>query len=400
MFTPDKELIDLTTQLVAIDSINPDLIPNARGEVEIADFVAQWGASAGLEALRQTVEPSLPNSPARHNVVLIARAKNADAPKGKSLMLNAHMDTVGVAGMSEPFVAKMNGTRLYGRGAYDMKASLAASMLIAKRALNMNLRGDVIVSAVADEEVASVGTQAIIRDLHRWRPSAVIVTEPTEMTLAIAHKGFVWFDIETFGVAAHGSRPHLGVDAIAKMGKVLTGIERLDQQLRCVTSVDVGQYHPYLGTGSVHASLISGGQELSSYPAYCKLQIERRTLPSESPDLCEAQLQAILNECATADSAFKAKLSRGLVRDAFGIDEKHMFVGLCQKHFVRVMNNTPKMTGLSFWADSAFFASAGLPTLLLGPSGFGAHGEVEWVDLESVQTCMQIYTAIVQEFCA
>lgn len=378
-----NELVPLIEQLVSIDSINPDLIAGAAGEATIAQFVANWAREAGLAVEIQPVADGRPN------VIITARGSGG----GKSLMLNAHMDTVGVTGMTNGLAPRVEGNRLYGRGSYDMKASLAACLITAKRAKALNLRGDVIVTAVSDEEVASIGTQAICRDLARWRPDAVIVTEPTEMEIAVAHKGFVWFDIETFGMAAHGSRPHLGVDAIVKMGKVLTALEQLDLHLRA----EIG--HSYLGSGSIHASLINGGQELSSYPAHCKLQVERRTLPSENAEIAEAQLQAILNNCAAADAAFKATLTRGLVRDAFEVPETAPIVQLCVKHVQNITGNPAKIGGVSFWADSAFFASAGVPTLLLGPRGFGAHGVVEWVDLDTVHQCADIYLAVAQAFC-
>ena len=200
-------------------------------------------------------------------------------------------------------------------------------------------------AAVVDEELASKGTQAVIGELERWRPQAVIVAEPTEMALAVAHKGFMLFDVETFGVAAHGSRPHLGVDAIVKMGHVLVELEKLDQELRA------GPGHPYLGSGSVHASLIEGGQEPSTYPAYCKLQLERRIIPGETPDLAEAQLQAILDRCAAGDGAFKGKLTRGLTRLPFETDENGAFVQLCREKLAQVTGRPATVGGVSFWAD-------------------------------------------------
>ncbi|MDQ5853538.1 MAG: M20/M25/M40 family metallo-hydrolase, partial [Chloroflexota bacterium] len=339
------ELTTLLADLVRIDSVNPDLIPGAHGEAALCAFIAAWAADAGLEAIVQSVAPGRPN------VIVVARGSGGDA----NLMLNAHTDTVGVAGMDAPFTPRIEANKLFGRGAYDMKASLAASLLAAHRAKALHLRGDVIVTCVADEEVASKGTQAIIDELHRWRPAAVIVTEPTEMVLAVAHRGFAWFDIETFGVAAHGSRPHLGVDAIAKMGKVLVALEQHDHALRANPT------HPYLGSGSVHASVIQGGQERSSYPAACTLQLERRTLPGETSNVVQAQLQAILDQCAHADAAFKARLHRGVVRDAFEAPESDPFVRLCQQQLADVTGHPATIGGVSFWADSALFGAAGVP---------------------------------------
>jgi acetylornithine deacetylase len=377
------ELTALLADLVRIDSVNPDLIPGAKGEAELAAFIAQWATHAGLGVILQEAAPGRPN------VIVIARGSGG----GKNLMFNGHIDTVGLTDMEAPFSAHIDGPRMYGRGVYDMKAGVAASLITAKRAQSLGLRGDVLVSCVADEEVASLGTQAVCRELQRWRPEAVIVTEPTEMELAVAHRGFIWFDIETFGVAAHGSRPHLGVDAIAKMGPVLVGLEQHDLELRAHPT------HPHVGSGSLHASLIQGGQELSSYPAYCKLQVERRTIPGETPDLARAQLQAILDQCASADPAFRARLTRGLVREAFEVSEDEAIVQLCRQELAHVTRQPARTSGVSFWADSAFFSAAGLPTVLLGPTGFGAHGAEEWVDLDTVQQCAEIYTRIAQAWC-
>ncbi len=378
-----SELISLLTELVQINSVNPDLIAGAAGEEAIARSIAAWASAAGLEVIMQPVELGRPN------VIVIARGTGG----GKTLMLNGHMDTVGITDMQAPLSGRIEEQKLYGRGAYDMKASLAASLITARRAKALQLRGDVIISAVVDEEVASKGTEAIVRELERWRPDAVIVTEPTEMTLAVAHKGFAWFDIETYGVAAHGSRPQLGVDAIMHMGKVLVALEQLDRELQSTPS------HAYLGSGSVHAGLIQGGQELSSYPAYCKLQLERRTIPSETAELAAAQLQAMLDECMRHDSSLKATLTYGLLRHAFEVDESSAIVQLCGQQLAQVTGRPARIGGVSFWADSALFAEAGIPTVLLGPTGFGAHGAVEWVDLESVQQCADVYTAVAQALC-
>ena len=377
------ELTALLTDLVRIESVNPDLDPDATGEAEMVAFIAEWATRAGLEAIVQDAAPGRPN------VIVIARGSGG----GKSLMLNGHTDTVALAEMVDPLSARVEGNRLYGRGAYDMKAGLAASLMAAKRSKSLNLRGDVIVTAVADEEAASIGTQAICRELDRWRPDAVIVTEPTEMEIAVAHKGFVWFDVETFGVAAHGSRPQLGVDAIAKMGKVLVALEQHDLELRANPT------HPHVGSGSVHASMIKGGQEMSTYPAYCKLQVERRTVPGESPDSTEAQLRAILDRCAGADGAFQAKLTRGLVREPFEVHQDSPIVHLCRRQLAQVTGHPAKIGGASFWSDAALFSAAGVPAVLLGPTGAGAHAAVEWIDLDTVQQCADIYASVAQAFC-
>jgi acetylornithine deacetylase len=175
-----SETTELLRQLVAIDSVNPDLVPGGAGEGNIAHFVAAWLERAGLEVAVEEVAPGRPN------VIGLARGSGG----GRSLMLNAHMDTVGVAGMQRPHDPYIEQNRLYGRGAFDMKGGLAAIMAAGATARQRRLRGDLIVAAVVDEEYASTGTGAPV---NRRRAAAAIVTEPTDPDTCIAHKGFAWF---------------------------------------------------------------------------------------------------------------------------------------------------------------------------------------------------------------
>ena len=376
-----NEVAALTAELVAIDSTNPDLVPGGAGEVEIARFVAKWLESVGLEVeLREL-------GPGRANVIAVARGSGG----GRTLMLNAHMDVVGAGGMAEPWTPSIEGTRLYGRGAYDMKASLAAIMVAGREAARLDLRGDVIVTAVADEEFASIGVQDVIR---RMRADAAIVTEPTGLDLCVAHKGFVWLEVETYGVASHGSLPEEGVDAIAKMGPVLTGLGNLDHELRSRPG------HAMLGPSSIHASLIRGGQELSTYPDRCLLSIERRTIPGETIGVVEGQVAAILDRAAAADPAFQAEQRTLLVRDPFGVNLDQPIVDVARRHLARVIGREPEIVGAGGWMDSAFLAAAGIPTVIFGPDGEGAHADVEWVDLLSATRTADALLGIMAEFCA
>lgn len=375
-----SQLEELLSDLVATNSINPDLVPGAHGEGEIASFIAGWMEAAGLEV---RLNEALPGRP---NVVGIARGTGG----GKTLMLNGHMDTVGVTGMDEPFVPRVRHRRLYGRGGYDMKSGLAACMVAAVEARKRRLRGDVIVTAVADEEYAGQGTMGIAK---RFRADGAIVAEPTELEMVVAHKGFVWLEVETEGVAAHGSRPHLGVDAIVKMGPVLVGLDGLARELNSRPG------HPLLGAPSVHASLIHGGQELSSYPAQCVLSVERRTIPGEKPEAAEAELQAIVDRAAQADPAFKATVRRGLALSPLETPLTADIVTVLQEAAAARLRRTCEPTGVSYWTDAASLWAAGIPTVLFGPAGEGAHAAVEWVDLDSVQACADIYLATAVAFC-
>lgn len=376
-----QQVSDLLSALVRIDSINPDLVPGGAGEEAIAHFVAEWLTRAGLEVTFQNVVHGRPN------VIAIARGTGG----GRSLMLNAHMDTVGIAGMENPFQPRIEDGKLYGRGAYDMKGSLAACMLTMAAVKSMGLAGDVIFTGVVDEEYASIGTAAITQ---HWHADAAIVTEPTEMQLCVAHKGFVWLEVETIGKAAHGSRPDLGVDAIVKMGKILVGLDELAAELQ-----SGAHRHPLLGTGSIHASLISGGQELSSYPERCTLQVERRTIPGETPELAEAQVRHIINQIGASDSVFQATVKTTLVRDSFEVAASSPIVAALRAHAEALLNRTPSLVGATFWMDSALLSAAGIPTVVFGPGGTGAHAVVEWVDLAQVAQCVDIYTATARAFC-
>jgi acetylornithine deacetylase len=358
-----SSLAELTAALVAIDSVNPALVPGGAGEREIASFAADWCLAHGFEV--ETLGDERPT------VV----ATKPGSGGGRSLLLNGHLDTVGVAGMEAPFAPRIEGDRLYGRGSYDMKGALAAILLAASDVTG--LRGDVIVSLVADEELASIGTEAVVESV---RADAAIVAEPTELRVAIAHRGFVGFEVETKGVAAHGSRSDLGVDAIAKMGPILVALAELDVRLQ------QGSTHPLVGAASLHASLIEGGQELSSFPARCVLAGERRTIPGETVEQVEQELRAI-----AGDAALRIIASR----DPLAAQPDHSFAEL-----VRSIADTGEYTGALFWTDAALLAGAGIPTVLYGPAGEGAHAAVEWVSLSSLDRVRDVVRRVATEWCA
>jgi acetylornithine deacetylase len=358
-----SSLNELAAALVAIDSVNPALVPGGAGEGEIASFVADWCAEHGLDVEIVGNE--------RPSVIATKRGSGG----GRSLLLNGHLDTVGVAGMAAPFDPRIEDGRLYGRGAYDMKGALAAIMVATTEATG--LRGDVILTLVADEELASIGTEAAVERVHA---DAAIVVEPTELRVAVAHRGFVGFELKTSGVAAHGSRPDLGVDAIAKMGPILVALADLDEQLQA------GSRHPLVGPASLHASLIDGGQELSSFPASCLLTGERRTIPGETVEQVEQELRAIAGD---------AELRLIASRNPLTTEPDHPFVELVGR-----VAEAGEYVGALFWTDAALIAGAGIPTVLFGPAGEGAHAAVEWVDLASLERVRDVVTRVAAEWCA
>ena len=374
------DVVDLLSGLVATDSVNPSLVDGGAGEEAIASLIADWAASAGLEAER------LEGTPGRPSVVVTAPGSGG----GRSLMLCAHTDTVGVEGMAAPHSARLDGDRLHGRGAYDMKAGLAAALVACRELAAAGLAGDVVVVAVADEEHASIGIQEV---LARVRADAAIVTEPTELAVATAHKGFVWSDVEVTGRAAHGSRPHLGVDAIVKAGPVLTAVGELDRALADRT-------HPLLGRGSVHASLIEGGAERSSYPARCSIALERRTLPGETAADVEGELARLLERCRAADPDLVVSHRMGLVREPFEVSAQEEIVRVVRDAAAAELPEPPGVAGVSYWADSAFIAAAGIPAVVFGPAGEGAHAQEEWVSVDSTVAVARTLVAAGRRFCA
>lgn len=374
------ELVELLSALVAIDSVNPSLEPGAAGEAEVAAFVVDWAGRTGLES------ELLEETPGRPSVLVRARGRGG----GSTLLLCGHLDTVGVGAMAAPHEPRVEGDRLHGRGAYDMKAGVAAALLACRDAAALDLAGDVVVAAVADEEYASLGVQEALRAVSA---DAAIVTEPTQMEVAIAHRGFAWLEVDVHGCAAHGSRPDLGVDAIVRAGPVLSAIGALDQRLG-------GTRHPLVGRGSVHASLISGGRDLATYPDLCTVGLERRTLPGETGEAVTEEIEALVAGCAERDSALSADVRTLLVREPFEMAEDAPLVRAVRSAAAEVLGVRPSITGAAFWADSAFIAAAGIPTVLFGPGGEGAHAREEFARISDAVACAQILREVARQLCA
>lgn len=371
----------LLRDLVAIDSVNPTLVPGAAGEAAIARRLVQEFEAIGLRVEVQEAARGRPN---------VVGTLAGRAP-GRSLMLCGHIDTVGVAGMAAPFDPVVVDGKLHGRGSQDMKSGVAA-MIDAVRAVAGSGgldAGEVLVACVVDEEHSSIGADALVT---RWRADAGIVTEPTDLDIAVCHKGFAWSEIVTTGRAAHGSRPADGVDAIVHMGRVLVALGDLDRRLQA------GARHPRLGTASLHASIISGGRELSSYPDRCALQVERRTIPGEPETVLAGEVDAILAHLAADDPTFAAAATAMFARPPYAIDESHPLPGLLGAS-ARAAGCRAATIGMSFWTDAAVLGGAGIPSVLFGPTGAGLHSVDEWVDLASVRQCRDALAGVIRAWC-
>ncbi len=374
--------LSLLHDLIAIDSVNPALVPGAAGEAAIARRVADALCALGLRVDVCEVAPGRPN------VVGVLEGR---AP-GRALMLCGHLDTVGVAGMAAPFSPVSKNGRTYGRGAQDMKGGLAAMLGAVARIHESGglASGRVLVACVVDEEHASLGAEALVAS---HRAEAAIITEPTGLAIGVAHKGFEWVEVETRGRAAHGSRPEEGRDAIVRMGHVLVGLEALDRGLRH------GRLHALVGAASVHASLIQGGRELSSYPDRCTAQIERRTLPGEAPGTALREIETLLRHAKANDEEFEGYARLLLSRPPYEVgaaDELPRTLCACAAE----AGAPAAIEGVSFWTDAAILGAAGIPTVLFGPGGAGLHGTEEYVNEGDVLACRDVLVECARRFTA
>ncbi len=371
----------LLRELVAVNSVNPTLVRGAPGEREIADLIAAEMRRGGLDVSIETVTHGRPNVVG----VLEGRAK------GRTLMFCGHTDTVGVTGMIDPFTPVERDGRIYGRGAQDMKggvaAMIAAATAIAGRGALAS--GRLVVACVVDEEHSSIGADALVK---AWRADAAIVTEPTDLEIAVGHKGFAWVDIVVEGKAAHGSRPADGQDAILRLGRVLGRLETLDRALQAKPP------HPLVGTGSLHGSIIEGGRELSSYPDHATLHMERRILPTETESIALHEVEQILDALVREDATFRGKATAVFSRPAYEVDPDHELPQTLKAALAHVGGN-PRITGASFWTDAAVLGHAGIPSILFGPGGAGLHSMEEYVNAADVLVCRDALVELVRRFC-
>jgi acetylornithine deacetylase len=374
-------VLQLARDLIAIPSVNPSLVPGAPGERDIAEYVAARLRGIGMDV---EVHDALPGRP---NVVGIADGR----VPGPALMFCGHLEKVGVEGMDGPFDPVAREGRLYGRGAQDMKGGIAAMIHAAESVLHGNglTCGRLIVAAVADEEYASAGAEALVARLHA---DAAVITEPTDLAVGVAHKGFSAAEVVMHGRAAHGSRPAEGRDAILRMGRVLAKLEAEDRRLQ-------GQpAHPLLGTGSLHASSIEGGGELSSYPASCRMQFERRTLPGEPLTAAEDDVRRIIDELRAEDPELSADVRLLLARPPYALDPSHP-LALAMLRACDRAGCPARHEGLSFWTDAAILGGRGIATVLFGPGGAGLHGRIEYVRVDHLTRCRDVLVHVVGAWC-
>lgn len=373
--------VALTRELVRVDSRNPSLVANAPGEQAIArlltDVLGAWGLEARLH------EAAL----GRPNVLATLRGRG----RGRSLMFNGHLDVVGVVGMTHaPFDALERNGRIYGRGACDMKGGVAA-MCAAAAQLRGELEGDLIVTAVVDEEWQSIGTSALLA--AGIRADAAIVTEPTRLAIMPAHRGFAWIEVRVRGRAAHGSRWDIGVDAIRHAGLLLAELDRVDAE-------DLPRRtHALLGRPSLHAAFIEGGIGLSTYPDRCVVRIERRTIPGETLDDVRREIDQACVRVRQRRPEFQADVDVLFAQPPSDVEQDAPIVRTLEAA-LRERGVPVSVQGLSAWTDAALLNAAGIPAICFGPGDMGlAHAAEEYIEVEEIQQATDILVTVARSWC-
>ena len=379
----EQFLVETLTELVKINSVNPDLDPDGAGEEELGLYINDLLASLGIKTTITRLGPK------RINVI----GRLEGNGKGKSLMLNAHMDTVGVKGMKNPFSAAVKKGKLYGRGSYDMKGSMAAILATAKsiKEHHIDLAGDVVLAFVADEEFESLGTQELIKE---YKTDGAIVTEPTELDICLAHRGFGVYEITTKGKTAHGGNHREGIDANSKMGLLLAELENLSEKLLQETA------HPLLDSASLHVPLIRGGQSLFIYSEECTINVERRTLPGEKESDVLSELKDIIDMITNRNEHFKATIKPIIWRDPYEISARAPITTTLLKSATEVLGYRPSYIGHPWWEDSGLIGEHGTETVIMGPKGGGIHEKTEWVDLQSLTDLSNILLQTAITYCS
>lgn len=375
----EDRILFVLSELVGINSISPTLA-SGPGEREIAEFVGHFLQEFKLDVEIQTVAPD------RANVVAVVPGMD----RKHSLLLNGHLDTVGIDDMAEPFRLRQEGDRLYGRGAYDMKGSLAVMLLLAEYFTQHRPPIDVLLTFVADEEDKSIGMEYIV---EKWfsdissLPIGGLFLEPTEENIGVCHKGFNWCEIEVIGKAAHGSRPYKGVDAILPLRAALDEIAGIQSELLN------READPLLGHATLHTSTIEGGTEWSTIPSRSCLRWERRTLPGEAKEGLRLELNRVIRAVENHAGNHNVNGREVFVRPPYRVSDDAEVVN----QLYRVSPHSKKV-GLSFWSDSALSGLAGIPSPLFGPVGHGAHAVDEWVSLKSLVRVYEVIKNLIMTF--
>ncbi|MCB1275929.1 M20 family metallopeptidase [Prosthecobacter sp.] len=374
-------VIQTLADLVRINSIN-SAYEGGPGEKEAAAYVRQFFEQRGIEVWEQEVFPG------RNNV--IARVPGRDA--ARRIVFEAHMDTVSIKGMTiDPFDPVIQDGKLHGRGSVDDKAGLAAMM---HAVADIHASGEpppceLWLAAVVDEEFSFRGVVKVCEDL---KADAAVVAEPTEFKCVIASKGVLRWRIRTKGKAAHSSKPHLGVNAITAMSRVVLALQEDHERMQ-------SSAHPLLGPGTCNVGVIHGGVQVNFVPDEAVIEIDRRLLPGEEVEDVLAHYQSLLDDLMKLHPEVIAEMEKPMLQDwAFQTNEDTSLVHLA-RGVLREMKRDDGVCGVPFGSDASKFSRLGIPTILFGPGSIDqAHAAVEYVECAEVEAALAVYTQIARRF--
>jgi acetylornithine deacetylase/succinyl-diaminopimelate desuccinylase family protein len=380
-----QRIVDDLVEMIQCESVNPfDAAPTAGNrEAEFAELYLRKMTEAGLKVGSHVVVPG------RSNVWGRLAATGPLAGTGSAVMLAGHIDTVGVDGYETPFSAHTNDGRIFGRGACDMKAALAAYLEVVRvlRAGEVALAGDVLVAGICDEEHKMTGSL----EFGRTGPRAdvAIIGEPTELAVCPAHKGQICLVITTYGKAMHSSRPELGVNAIVAMAQVIEALEAYAYDLR------LGESHPLCGVATTNPGVIHGGTIASTVPDVCHLEIDRRTLPGQTVELVLAELRALLEPLRAEGLRFDIS-EPTLLSHPLDTPLDHPLVKAVAAAASAVMQVTVEPTAFPAATDAP---NLGIPSVICGPGSLtDAHTLHESVAIDDVVAATKIYLRTILHF--
>jgi acetylornithine deacetylase len=358
--------VDLAADLVAIDSVNPGLVSGAAGERRIVDHLRSRLDRAGFTT---TVVPAAGDAD-RPSLVAVP----AGPATGPTVLLNGHLDTVGVAGMAEPFTPRVEGDRLSGRGAADMKAGVAAAVVAAERLAASGAPARAVLALTADEEDANLGCEAVAGALAGLdvRPDVCLVAEPTDLALARSLRGFAVVRVTFAGRAAHSSQPELGTNAVTHLGRFLAAVDE-----RAVAVRAIG--------GDLMATVARGGASPFVVPAYAECLVERRTVAGERARDALTEVRELL------DPSWHAAAELVSHRDAWQLDDAGTAAELARRLGDEL--GTGPTFDAPYWMEASLWQQL-CPTLVCGPSGGGLHAVDEWVDLGQVRAFVPALMAV------
>jgi acetylornithine deacetylase/succinyl-diaminopimelate desuccinylase family protein len=373
------EVVALTRQLIKIPSENPP------GEEEaVSEFIAEKLSSIGLTVRFHDYKPRRPN------VVGLLSGKEEEP----ILMFNGHTDTVPVGEKSlwatDPFSANVRDGRIYGRGATDMKAALAAIISAAEAIVKcgVKLKGTLMISCVADEEVTGFGTKDLVD--RGYRADFAVVGEPTELKVKTAHKGVLWVRTVTKGKAAHASMPHEGVNAIYEMSKICLILKDMSHQLMM-------KKHPLLGSPTINVGTIKGGLKTNVVPDHCEITIDRRLIPGENPKSAKFEIDTVLDSLKKQDPQFQVESEIINVAEPSETPTDELIVRVAREAVEEVTGMDPGVTGFTATCDMRFLVNqAKIPTIILGPGSLRqAHIVDEYVEVQQVFNAAKIYALMI-----